>query len=44
MLRNMRELLLGIISDNNLILSEKDKVHPNINDINCLFDYMEVLY
>lgn len=32
------------ISDNNLILSEKDKVHPNINDINCLFDYMEVLY
>ena len=38
---------LGIdwrISDNNLILSEKDKVHPNINDINCLFDYMEVLY
>ncbi|MDE8698353.1 dTDP-4-dehydrorhamnose 3,5-epimerase, partial [Bacteroides cellulosilyticus] len=32
------------ISDKNLILSEKDKVHPNINDINCLFDYMEVLY
>lgn len=32
------------IPTENVILSEKDRVHPNLRDCECLFNYSELLY